>query len=280
MTSLPRATKAIIPTAGWGTRRMPVAKSVEKCMLPLGNRPTVDYLVADCVKAGIKDIYFVVSGPAEQLRSYYSRQVELEKYLANKGKDALVQAVTPPEGVRFHFVEQDMHDPRYGTAVPIWICRDYIAEDESVVILMGDAVTYNLDGPSDVEQMVAMEQPVALGIEVGADVDLSKTGGVISLTPDGHYSHIVEHADPEVEPSRIKNCAMYVLPGSVMRYTDDYMRAGKPAYNGEWFFTDVVNEMTRDMDIEVYVGQGEFLDSGDVESWVRANQWLLLNGQL
>ena len=57
-------TKAIIPVAGWGTRRLPVTKAIEKCMLPLGNRPVVDYIVQDCVRAGIRDIYFVVSGDA------------------------------------------------------------------------------------------------------------------------------------------------------------------------------------------------------------------------
>ncbi|NCU40297.1 hypothetical protein EOL73_00875 [Candidatus Saccharibacteria bacterium] len=83
-------TKAIIAVAGYGTRRLPISKAVEKCMVPLLNRPIVDYVVEDCVKAGVKDIYFVVSGDARQLRNYYERDMELEAYLERKGKNDLL----------------------------------------------------------------------------------------------------------------------------------------------------------------------------------------------
>ena len=59
-------TKAIIPVAGWGTRRLPITKAIEKCMLPIGNRPLVDYVVQDCLKAGITDLYFVSMKPVRK----------------------------------------------------------------------------------------------------------------------------------------------------------------------------------------------------------------------
>ena len=64
-------TKAIIPVAGWGTRMLPITKSIEKCMLPVGTRPVIDYVVQDVIKAGIKDIYFVVGEQSSQLQSFY-----------------------------------------------------------------------------------------------------------------------------------------------------------------------------------------------------------------
>src|SRR3989344_4992082 len=99
-----KPTKAIIPVAGYGTRRLPVAKSIEKCMMPLLNRPIVDYIVEDCIKAGMSDIYFVISNGAPQLRSYYEHNQDLEDYLTKKGATEQLQAIKPPEGVNFHFV--------------------------------------------------------------------------------------------------------------------------------------------------------------------------------
>jgi hypothetical protein len=71
-----KVTKAIIPVAGWGTRRLPITKVIEKCMLPIGNRPLIDYIVQDCVEAGMTDIYFVVSHKESQLEQYYRQNVE------------------------------------------------------------------------------------------------------------------------------------------------------------------------------------------------------------
>lgn len=81
-----KCTKAIIPVAGWGTRRLPITKTIEKCMLPLGNRPVVDYAVQDCIAAGITDIYFVVGEQSTQIRDYYRSNVDLNDYLKRNGK--------------------------------------------------------------------------------------------------------------------------------------------------------------------------------------------------
>lgn len=72
-------TTAIIPVAGWGSRRLPITKAIEKCMLPIGNRPLVDYVVQDCIAAGITDIIFVVSEGSEQLQRYYGHNQALEQ---------------------------------------------------------------------------------------------------------------------------------------------------------------------------------------------------------
>ena len=137
-----QCTKAIIAVAGYGTRRLPIAKAVEKCMLPLLNRPVVDYAVSDCVKAGVTDVYFVVSGDARQLRDYYERQPVLEDYLRTKGKSDLIDEIRPPQGVTFHYISQDLSDGRYGTSIPVWLCRDYVRADEPVLVIMGDQTFY------------------------------------------------------------------------------------------------------------------------------------------
>lgn len=266
-------TKAIIPVAGYGTRRLPITKSIEKCMLPLGNRPVIDYIVEGCVKAGITDIYFVVSGSAEQLRSYYSRDMSLEAYLEKNGKVDKLASIRPPENVAFHYIEQDLEDGRYGTTIPVWLCRDYVSEDELVLIMMGDDVTYSLDGESDIERLVKLEKPAILGIPM-PEGDLSKYG-VIAADENGIFQSIVEKPAPGEEPSRMINVSKYVLPGSFMTHADTSVRSGANA-SGEYFITDPINDMVASgVQFQVVEATGKFLDTGTLEAWVEANQWLL-----
>ena len=111
-------TKAIIPVAGWGTRRLPITKSIEKCMLPIGNRPIVDYVVQDCIAAGITDIYFVVSEESSQIQAYYEDNGALNTYLIANGKEDYLPMVAPPKNVKFHYVVQNTLG-KYGTAVTV-----------------------------------------------------------------------------------------------------------------------------------------------------------------
>ena len=270
-----RATTAIITTAGYGTRRLPVTKSLEKSMLPLGNRPVIDYLVEDCARAGIKDIYFVVSGPATQLRSYYERNVELEGYLDSVGKPQLAKAIMPPDGVRFHYIEQDLSDGRYGTTIPVWLARDYIPKDELVVITCGDAAIRDSDGSSSLRTMIEKGEPALLAVKVADDVDLSKTGGVIAVNEQGGFKAIVEHADPAVEPSRLKNSGFYLVPGSIVDLATAQVQNGDIAPNGEYQLTSVINDLAKQHPLKVAEATGVYLDAGDAKSWVEANVQLL-----
>ena len=102
-------TKAIVLVAGWGTRRLPITKTIEKCMLPVGNRPLLDYVVQDCLKAGITDIIFVVSEQSEQIRDYYRSNIDLNDYLRRNGKADMLELVRPIKA-NLHFVVQPKLD--------------------------------------------------------------------------------------------------------------------------------------------------------------------------
>lgn len=94
-----KITKAIIPVAGWGTRMLPITKAIEKCMLPIGTRPVIDFVVQDVIKAGITDIYFVVGEQSSQLQNYYRSNIQLNDYLKRHGKDDKLPLVAPLKGV-------------------------------------------------------------------------------------------------------------------------------------------------------------------------------------
>src|SRR5688572_29239159 len=150
-----KPTKAIIAVAGYGTRRLPITKTIEKCMLPIGNRPIVDYVVEDCINNGITDIIFVVGERHEQIKNYYSGHNEqLESYLEAKGKTReLEQVKTLARGVTFSYVVQDRDQP-YGTATPVALCAELVEPDDLVLFLAGDDFIYNPDGPSAITQLL------------------------------------------------------------------------------------------------------------------------------
>lgn len=269
-------TKAIIPIAGLGTRRLPITKAIEKSMLPILNRPMIDYVVQDCIKAGITDIYFVVSPDATQIKAYYEHNQRLETYLHSQGKDALLPSVEPPK-VAFHYIEQDTGEEQvYGTAVPVWLCRDYIKEDEHVLILMGDDVVYNSDGASEVKRLIELiADKGADGALLGAKVPKDSVShyGVIETSPRDGYDQFVgiqEKPSPSEAKSNLINISKYIVGKGFFTYLDAYMQTARA---GEYYLTDVLNNYVADGKIvAVLPARGEYLDSGTVENWLKANE--------
>lgn len=271
-----QATKAIIAVAGYGTRRLPITKAVEKCMLPILNRPIVDYIVRDLVGAGVTDIYFVVNDDARQLRDYYARDMALEEYLTAKGKPELVAKVQPPQGVRFHYVVQDLLDPHYGTTIPVWLCRDYIAPDENVWVIMGDQYLWRSDRQTEVGILGAMVEGQGVdGGMIGVEVpeDQVEQYGIIDLDEQGHFRTIVEKPKREEAPSNLNNASIYLLPGYFMDYLERQVHEGR---SGEYYITDAINQLIADgKQLVVRRSDAVYLDCGTVDGWVAANDYLL-----
>ncbi len=274
--SFTKPTKAIVPVAGYGTRRLPVTKSIEKSMMPLLNRPIVDYIVEDCIKAGVSDIYFVISGGAPQLRSYYEHNQELEEYLTKKGATEQLRSIKPPEGVNFHFVDQNQPDGAYGTTVPVWACRDIVEPEEMVLIIMGDQCLYRVDGGSDLADLIATvdaKQTNAGMMAVAVPEDQVQYYGIVALDNDGHFSHIVEKPKTVDAPSNLNNASIYLVPSDFWQFVALDME--RP-HTGEYMITDVLNDfVAAKHTITVHEAKGKYLDCGNLEGWVEANNYLL-----
>lgn len=267
-------TKAIIPVAGWGTRRLPITKTIEKCMLPIGNRPLVDYVVQDCIKAGITELFFVVGEGSTQLEDYYRTNIQLNDYLRRNGKDDKLPMVAPLQGVQLHFITQPSYG-KYGTAVPIALCADYVSEGESVVVLMGDDFIWNPDESSEVARLLETTPEGVCGL-LAAQVSQESVGkyGVIQSDENGNYVRIIDQPKPEEAPSNLINISKYVLTKGVIE------RAASlpPAHNGEYQLPDAINAYVSDGGtVKVVAAQGEYLDGGSVEGWLHANNVVVGN---
>ena len=268
-------TKAIIPVAGWGTRRLPITKIIEKSMLPVGNRPLVDYSVQDLIKAGIKDIYMVISNVEPcQVREFYRDNLALNQYLVERGKaDRLKLAKTLPDDVTIHYAVQDQSG-RYGTAVPIAIAVKEFGINEQVLVFMGDDFVWNPDGESAAESLVKAVKNDNESAILGVEIDKSKVEkyGVLSVD-DGKLTGIVEKPSVDEAPSNMINVSKYIMSPELLQRTVKYVDEHDfGPEDQEYMITDPIYDFIKDGGVmRVAPTTGEYLDGGSVEGWLHAN---------
>ena len=268
-------TKAIIPVAGWGTRRLPITKIIEKSMLPVGNRPLVDYSVQELIKAGVKDIYMVISNVEPcQVREFYRDNLALNQYLIDRGKeDRLALAKTLPDDVTIHYTVQDPAD-KYGTAVPIAMVVEEYSINEPVLVFMGDDFVWNPDGESAAEALIKASGEAGDSAILGLEISPEKVEkyGVLSAE-NGKLVGIVEKPKPEEAPSNLINVSKYVMSPELLQRIVKYVHEHDfGPLDQEYLVTDPIDEFIRDGGaIIIASNTGEFLDGGSVEGWLHAN---------
>lgn len=274
-----KCTKVIIPVAGYGSRRLPIVKAIDKCMLPILNRPLIDYVIQDCIQAGITNVYLVVSkGGGRQIRDYYGRNDGLEQYLVAQGKESMLPLVAPlGDSVRLHFVEQDSLTGKYGSTIPVALCADYIDEDEGVLVIMGDQTLYRSDGSSEAADLLAAIQVsgATAGL-VGVPVPPEKVSnyGIIEKNSDGNYGRIIEHPTTEEAPSNLNNASFYFFDHDLMQRIKQ-AAAGEPTQEGEYMIIHPINEyVVAGNKMIVVDAKGEYLDCGSVDNWLAANNYV------
>ena len=267
-------TKAIIPVAGWGTRRLPITKIIEKSMLPVGNRPLVDYSVQELIKAGVKDIYMVISNVEPcQVREFYKDNLALNLYLEERGKeDRLKLAKTLPEGVKIHFTSQDP-SAKYGTAVPVAMVAEEYNLNEPVLVFMGDDFVWNPNGESSAEALLKAvknkDESALFAIDHPYEALLN--GGALTVE-DNKVTKITEKPKPE-QVTGLTSISKYIISPKLMREIVDYVNNNNfGPTDQEYMITDpFATYIKKGGVMRVAQTKGEYLDGGTVEGWVHAN---------
>ena len=268
-------TKAIIPVAGWGTRRLPITKIIEKSMLPVGNRPLVDYSVQELIAAGVTDIYMVISNVEPcQVREFYKDNLALNLYLEERNKeDRLKLAKTLPDGVKIHFTSQDPSD-KYGTAVPIAMVTEEYNINEPVLVFMGDDFVWNPGKESAAESLIKSVKSETDSAILGVEIDKSKVAkyGVLS-EKDGKLVGLVEKPSPEEAPSNLINVSKYIMSPDLLQKIVKYVKENNfGPKDQEFMVTDPIDEYIKDGGtMRIATTKGEYLDGGSVEGWLHAN---------
>jgi len=267
-------TKAIIPVAGWGTRRLPITKIIEKSMLPVGNRPLVDYSVQDLIKAGVKDIYMVVSNVEPcQVRAFYRDNLALNLYLRERGKeDKLKKAKTIPDDVTIHYVAQDP-SAKYGTAVPVAMVVEEYNINEPVFVFMGDDFIWNPDGPSSAESLLAAVKDDSESALIAIDhpEEAIMNGGALTIE-DEKIVKITEKPKPE-QVTGLASVSKYILSPAMLQEIVEYVREHDfGPMDQEYMITDPFSTYIQNGGVfRAARTAGEYLDGGTVEGWVHAN---------
>jgi len=268
--------KAIIPVAGWGTRRLPITKVIEKAMLPIGNRPLVDYVVEDCAKAGIKEVFIVIDEkPFSQIKAYYEENVNLKKYLIARGKeDKLSLADTSRDGLILHFYAQKNVDARYGNAEPVAQVVEEYGINEPCAILMGDDFAYNKDGSSELARLMDLieddDESAMLATEIPLE-DVERYG--VLKVDNGILSGIYEKPKKENAPSNLINISKFIMSNELLQRIVHYCKDNDfGPKDQEYLITDpIIEHIKAGKKIRVLPIMGEYLDGGTMEGWLHAN---------
>lgn len=266
--------KAVITAAGYGTRFFPLTKTIQKEMLPILNRPLIDYVVDDCIAAGIEEIIFIIKETDQQLRHFYSESIEVKDYLYKMGKmdkyEGLLKLHTK---AKFTFVSQRSQDP-YGTAIPLKLSKPYVENEEAFIMLMGDDFIFNKDGSSETAKMMEhflRSEANALASFIRRPKELLVKYGVAKTRKEKDFDYlinIVEKPEPGKEPSDLCNISKYIFTPKIYDCLDK--QEINPTHN-EWLITDTISILAKDDPVVVFPTAGEYLDGGFVEGWLKAN---------
>jgi UTP--glucose-1-phosphate uridylyltransferase len=270
-----KITKAIIPVAGYGTRRLPITKAIEKCMLPIGNRPIVDYIVEDCARAGITDIYFVINDtPHSQLMDYYGENAEMKNFLVDKNAtDKLELLNTAPAGVNFHYVKQTRG--KYGTAIPVADVVRQFDLKEQIVMRNGDDPFWNVPSGSEVKNMIALVENEAESATIGATKpteEMPRYGMLV--TEDDFLKEIIEKPSLDKVVSNLANINCSIFSAELLKTIVEYVDSHDFGPNDqEYMITDPIAEyLHRGGKMRVGAATGDWLDSGNLTGWLHANE--------
>jgi len=244
-------------------------------MLPVGNRPLVDYSVQELIKAGVKDIYMVISNVEPcQVREFYQDNLALNLYLESRGKkDRLALAQTLPDDVTIHYTSQDP-SKKYGTAVPIAMVAEEYNLNEPVFVFFGDDFIWNPGGESAAESLlksiVDPTDSAILGVEVPRE-EVVKYGEI--TMENGILKKIVEKPALEDVKSNLVHVSKFIMSPALMKEMVDYVKANDfGSMDQEYMATDPLETYVKKGGIvRIAPTTGEYLDGGSVEGWLHAN---------
>jgi UTP--glucose-1-phosphate uridylyltransferase len=265
-----RIRKAVFPVAGFGTRVLPATKAIPKEMLPVFDRPALQYVVDEAKAAGVEHFIFVTGRNKGAIEDYFDRAYELEDSLSKKKKDDLLGVLDSfrPEAGVTSFTRQQA--PK-GLGHAVWCARDIVG-DEPFAVLLPDVIVKG--EPSCLAQMVAAHEKVGGNIIAVEEVPLEEVNKYGIVAPVGQpdasglvkMTGMVEKPKPAEAPSRLSITGRYILePGIFKLLADQGAGAG-----GEIQLTDAMARLMSKSDFHALVYKGQSYDCGDKIGYLRA----------
>ena len=273
-------THAVIPVAGFGTRMLPLSKSVPKELLPLGNRPAIHYVVEEAIAAGIKHIVLVGHAQKSAIENYFDINAELDNQLRHKGKDELADSLNwLPDDVTVSMIRQGKP---LGLGHAVLAARPIIGAHDFAVLLPDvvlDPFTNDMSADNlafMINEFVKDEHSQILVDEV-ADEDVHKYGIAKLTDSDGTTNNqnvnasfkvagFVEKPSLADAPSKLAVVGRYVFSNHIF----DYLANTKASVGGEIQLTDAIDALISEYGVNVTTMRGDSYDAGDMRSYMQA----------
>ena len=259
--------KAVIPAAGLGTRFLPATKAAPKEMLPVVDKPAIQYVVEEAVRAGITDI-LVISGRGKRpIEDHFDRSFELEYYLETKGKyDELKQIREISELGSIHYIRQ--RDP-LGLGNAIAVAEQHVG-GQSFAVLLGDDIMAE-NNPLLIEMLKVHERygRSVIGVMEVPKKDIKLYGSIVPEFVEDNVARavsLVEKPDPDEAPSNLAVIGRYILTPEIF----DALRDTPPGVGGEVQITDAINRLAQEQAVYAYVFEGGRFDIGNKLDYLKA----------
>jgi UTP--glucose-1-phosphate uridylyltransferase len=265
--------KAVIPAAGLGTRFLPATKSLPKEMLPIVDKPSIQYVVEEAARAGIDDVLLITSRGKASLADHFDRAPELEHHLAASGKDEELEAIQAvAEMAQVHYVRQQ--EPK-GLGHAVGVAREHVG-DEPFAVLLGDDIMHERAGVLK-GMLGAFERHggsvVALKTVEPAEISSYGSCRVEPVEPDlVRMLEVVEKPSPEEAPSDLALMGRYVFTPQIFDAIDRL----KPGRGGELQLTDAIGLLLEEQRVYGYIFSWGRYDAGNKLDYLRANIELAL----
>jgi UTP--glucose-1-phosphate uridylyltransferase len=251
--------KAIIPAAGLGTRFLPATKAMPKEMLPIIDKPTIQYIVEEAVSSGIEDIIIVTGKGKRAIEDHFDHAFELENNLVEKGKLKLLEEVRRSSKVDIHYIRQK--EPK-GLGHAVWCARRFIGNEPFAVLLGDDIVSGE---PPCLEQLIRQYEKTGssvIGVQPVSDQDTQRYGIVDPLQKDGllyQVRNFVEKPLFGTAPSNLAIMGRYVLTPEIF----DFLDLQEQGAGGEIQLTDAIQRLNEVQRVYAYHFQGTRYDVGE-----------------
>lgn len=265
-----RIRKAIIPAAGFGTRFLPITKAMPKEMLPVVDKPIIQYVVEEAVAAGIEDIIIVTGWHKRAIEDHFDYPTELIHMLEIQKKPHLLEEVKRiAELANFIYIRQK---GPYGNGTPV-LCAKHLVNDEPVAVLWGDEFIWA--EPPRLTQMVAVFEEygtsVISAIRIEDRTALSNYGiAAVEPVRDHIYriKQLVEKPLPEEAPSNLAAHGAYILTPRIF----ELLATTQPGRGGEIWLTDAINRLAQEESVyALEIVGGHYYDTGNKLEYIKAN---------
>ncbi|UPM54736.1 UTP--glucose-1-phosphate uridylyltransferase GalU [Gottfriedia acidiceleris] len=260
-----KVSKAIIPAAGLGTRFLPATKAMPKEMLPIVDKPTIQYIVEEAIESGIEDIIIVTGKGKRAIEDHFDYSYELEQNLLEKEKYALLEQVKAPSNIDIHYIRQK--EPK-GLGHAVWCARNFIGNEPFAVLLGDDIVEAQTPGLKQLMDQYDKTYSSVIGVQTVPDEETYRYGIVEPIMQEGRryeVKNFVEKPAPGTAPSNLAIMGRYVFTPEIFMYLEEQnIGAG-----GEIQLTDAIQKLNSIQRVFAYDFEGKRHDVGEKLGFIK-----------